>query len=246
MTETSAFGVSGLLTLPDGRRLHHVSRGEGEPVVVLESGLGGSRADWGLVLPGLAGHTRVVAYDRAGLGRSDPDPARRDLDRMADDLGHLLDGLGAERYVLVGHSLGGPIIRTYAARHPARVAALVLVDPADETLGTYYTLKHRLLVRGITFVMEMLSRAGYRKLPGGSGRDAFPPEMRAEAEPELTSPRALRAGRAEAAALAYGLRRLRDSPCHRRRCRSRSSAAHAAAPNWWRPTVPSPRRTDAT
>ncbi|MEU7001739.1 alpha/beta hydrolase [Nonomuraea sp. NPDC046570] len=213
MADTSVFGAPGRVTLPDGRRLYHVSQGEGEPVVVLEAGLGGSRADWGLVLAGIATSTKVVAYDRAGLGRSDPDTARRDVGRMAEDLGHLLDGLGAERYLLVGHSLGGPIIRAYAARHPARVAGLVLIDPADETLDMYYSLKHRLLVRGICLAMELLSRAGYRKLPGGSrAAELFPPEMRAEAEPELTSPGSLRASRAEATALADGLRELRAAP----------------------------------
>lgn len=214
MAEASAFGTPGTVTLADGRRLYYVSQGEGEPVVVLEAGLGGSRVGWGLVLAGIAKRTRVVAYDRAGLGRSDPDKARRDLDRMVEDLGHLLDGIGAERYLLVGHSLGGPIIRAYAAQHPARVAGLVLIDPADETLDMYYSLKHRLLVRGICLALELLARAGYRKLPGGSGRIAeqFPPEMWAEAEPELTSPRALRASRAEGAALAYGFRKLRAAP----------------------------------
>lgn len=188
-------------TLPDGRRLHYVSHGEGEPVVVFEPGLGGTRLDWDLVLSGVAVHTRAVAYDRAGLGRSDPDPARRDVARLAEDLGYLLDGLGGSRFVLVGHSLGGPIIRACAALCPARIAGLVLVDPADESLDMYYSLKHRLLVRGICLAAELLSRAGVRRLPGMSGAD-----------PEVSSPTALRATRREAFALADGLRSLRDHP----------------------------------
>ncbi|MFI6317015.1 alpha/beta fold hydrolase [Nonomuraea sp. NPDC050556] len=197
--------------MPDGRRLHYVSRGAGELVVVFESGLGGTRLDWGLVLDGVAVHTRAVAYDRAGLGRSDPDPSRRDVARLAEDLGHLLDGLGGSRFVLVGHSLGGPIIRACAALRPERIAGLVLVDPADESLDMYYSLTHRLLVRGICLAAELLSRAGYRTVPGGP-RPAVPAAQWAGAERELTSPAALRAARREASALAGGLRSLRDHP----------------------------------
>ncbi|HCU78777.1 MAG TPA: alpha/beta hydrolase, partial [Microbacterium sp.] len=57
----------------------------------------------------VAAFTRAVVYDRAGLGRSAPDSAGRTLDRMADDLNDLLDGLEpSSGFVQVGHSAGGP------------------------------------------------------------------------------------------------------------------------------------------
>ncbi len=62
------------VTAPDGRRLRAMVAGEGDDLVVLEAGLGGSGLTWGLVHGILARTHRVFAYDRAGLGDSDPDP----------------------------------------------------------------------------------------------------------------------------------------------------------------------------
>ncbi|RBO73079.1 alpha/beta hydrolase, partial [Microbacterium sp. H6] len=67
----------------------------------------------------VAAFTRAVVYDRAGLGRSVPDSAGRTLDRMADDLNDLLDGLEpSSGFVQVGHSAGGPMVRLAASRRP--------------------------------------------------------------------------------------------------------------------------------
>ncbi|MER6943032.1 alpha/beta hydrolase [Nonomuraea sp. NPDC000554] len=210
---SSVFGESAFTRLPDGRRLHHVTRGSGGPVVVLEAGLGATRTEWGLVLPGLAERTRVVAYDRAGMGRSDRDPGRRHLQRMVEDLGHLLDHLGEERYVLAGHSLGGPIIRAYAAERPERVAALVLIDQAAEEMAHYYKPGTRILGAGLYRGLAALSSVGVKYVPAEIRRlmALFPPQMAAEALAEMTRPAEMRAAAAEMSALAEGFARLRDS-----------------------------------
>ncbi|MEV9259193.1 alpha/beta hydrolase, partial [Klebsiella pneumoniae] len=81
-------------------------------------------------------------YDRAGLGRSVPDSAGRTLDRMADDLNDLLDGLEpSSGFVQVGHSAGGPMVRLAASRRPDRVAGLVLVDPTDEAADLLFGMR---------------------------------------------------------------------------------------------------------
>lgn len=64
------------------------------PTVVFEAGSAATRSTWASVQTRVAAFTRAVVYDRAGLGRSVPDSAGRTLDRMADDLNDLLDGLG--------------------------------------------------------------------------------------------------------------------------------------------------------
>lgn len=211
---SDVFGTPGFACLPGGRRLHYVSRGSGSPVVVLESGLGATRTEWGLVMPALAEHTRVVAYDRAGTGGSDPDPHRRDLGRLADDLRHLLDHLGEQTYVLAGHSLGGPIIRWYAAAHPDRVAGLVLIDQAAEDLDHYYKRSTTLMGVGMYSVMSGLASLGVKVVPKEIRRlmALFPPEMARVALAEMTRPSELRASRAEMSALAEGFARLRDAP----------------------------------
>jgi len=116
-----------------GRRLAFASRGEGAPVVVLETGLGAESRDWAAVSRGVARFTRVIRYDRAGRGDSDPAPAPRDARDLVDDL-HALLGRAEIRgpCVMVGHSLGGLITRCYADRHGHNVAGLVLVDGMHE------------------------------------------------------------------------------------------------------------------
>jgi len=111
-------------------RLHLLTMGEGSPTVVMESGLPGTVLSWRWVQPEVAKFTRACSYDRAGLGWSDAGPLPRTADRIAEELHRLLERAGVSPpYVLVGHSFGGLTIRCFAARYPAEVAGLVLVDP---------------------------------------------------------------------------------------------------------------------
>ncbi|HSE44549.1 MAG TPA: alpha/beta hydrolase, partial [Gemmatimonadales bacterium] len=106
---------------------------EGSPTVILEAaGLGWSLY-WNRVQPDLAKVTRVCSYDRAGLGWSESGPSPRTGQRTAGELHTLLTRAGiAGPYVLVGHSLGGFIVRLYRQTHPADVAGMVLVDAGHE------------------------------------------------------------------------------------------------------------------
>lgn len=119
-----------------GRRLHINCSGlnfEGNPAVVLESGAGNASSIWNRVLPEVAKFTRVCTYDRAGLGSSDPVPAPRTIVAVAEDLHTLLvNAKVTGPYILVGHSLGGILIRLYASDYPAEVVGMVLVDSAHE------------------------------------------------------------------------------------------------------------------
>lgn len=114
-------------------RLHIQCVGTGSPTVVLDAGLSGSSLDWNLVQPELGRTTRVCAYDRAGMGWSDPGPQPRTPRQIADELHTLLTNAGiAGPYVLVGHSLGGKNVRLFALQHPDQVAGMVLVDARSE------------------------------------------------------------------------------------------------------------------
>src|SRR5205085_1933646 len=116
-----------------GRKMHLICMGQGQPAVVLDSGLSGSALDWSRVQPVVASFTQVCAYDRAGCGWSDPGPRPRTSQQIVDDLHALLQAAGIEPpYVLVGHSCGGLNVRVYAHRYPDEVAGLVLVDAAHE------------------------------------------------------------------------------------------------------------------
>lgn len=113
-----------------GQKLHIYEQGEGSPAVVLEAGIGASSVSWAAVQPKIAEFTRVVSYDRAGLGWSGVARSSRSVLRMVEELRSLLAVADVPPpYVLVGHSFGGLLVRVYAALHANDVAGMVLVDP---------------------------------------------------------------------------------------------------------------------
>jgi pimeloyl-ACP methyl ester carboxylesterase len=111
------------------RRMHLYRTGHGDSTVLLEAGLG----DWSLHLRplhvDLARTSRVISYDRAGYGWSDPARAPRTGMRIVADLENLLQAAGESGpYVLAGHSLGGLTMMLFAEAHPDDVAGIVLID----------------------------------------------------------------------------------------------------------------------
>ena len=91
-------------------------------------------ASWQRVMPLLAPHVRVAAYDRAGLGGSAPAPGPAVIDRQVGDLASVITGLAAGPCVLAGHSWGGILVQLLAFRRPDLAAGLVLVDPGHEEI----------------------------------------------------------------------------------------------------------------
>ena len=131
--ELAATPPPGHLVDIGGYRLHLWCTGDGAPAVILDTGLGGSSADWGFVQPDVARFTRVCSYDRAGMGYSDPGPSPRTARRIASELAELLARSGiAGPVVLVGASIAGFDVRVFASDHPERAAGLVLVDASHE------------------------------------------------------------------------------------------------------------------
>ena len=127
-----------LVDIGGGRRLNVRCSGEGAPVVMLEAGATTDSMTWYKVQPAIAKSTKACAYDRAGFGFSDDGPLPRDLDADAKDLNALIHAAKiATPVVLVGHSLGTNIVRRYAAKYPADVGAIVLVDPPPQHISEF-------------------------------------------------------------------------------------------------------------
>ncbi len=103
----------------------------GRPVIVLEAGSGAGLETWTPVFADAAKLASVIAYDRLGLGQSAADPKTPTLSRNVETLHDVLQALAAPPYVLVGHSLGGVLIRGFSARYPNETAGLVYLDTPD-------------------------------------------------------------------------------------------------------------------
>jgi pimeloyl-ACP methyl ester carboxylesterase len=125
--------LGALYDVGGGRRLmlHHA--GTGTPAVVIEAGAGSFGLDYLNLFELCAKRTTCVLYDRAGSGWSDPVPSSRSVREIVTDLHDALRVAGIEGpYLLVGHSLGGLLVRAFAQHFPHDVVGLVLIDPSSE------------------------------------------------------------------------------------------------------------------
>jgi pimeloyl-ACP methyl ester carboxylesterase len=105
--------------------LHYEIQGNGEPIVLMHSGMADLR-DWEFIVPELAQTYKCIAFDGRGAGKS---PSPVEIPNYVEDLKNLLDFLGIEQTILVGHSFGGGIATDFAMAYPQRVSKLVLVAP---------------------------------------------------------------------------------------------------------------------
>lgn len=128
-----AAGQTHTLVSVGDHRLDVVRGGSGGPAVVFETGLADSLDVWLPMWHVMSEYTTVVAYSRAGFGRSDAGPADHSVPHAAADLHELLRRLQiAPPYILVARSYGGLIARLYTSLYPAEVAGIVLVDGTHE------------------------------------------------------------------------------------------------------------------
>ncbi len=116
-----------------GYKLHINCVGQGSPTVILEAGMGDYSLTWTTIQPEIAQNTRVCAYDRAGYGWSEAGPNPRTAGNEVEELHRLLVNANIQGpYVLVGHSLGGMLVRMVAHNYPDEVMGMVLVDSMHE------------------------------------------------------------------------------------------------------------------
>lgn len=113
----------------DGTRLAFDDTGEGAaPALLLVHGWCSDARAWDAMVDHLGNGTRVLAVDRRGHGRSEAPPSGYDIDTHAADLLAVLEATDVDTVVVVAHAGGAPGAMEFTRRHPARVAALVLVD----------------------------------------------------------------------------------------------------------------------
>ena len=116
-----------------GHRLRMLVTGEGRPTIVLEDGFGSGIELQAILQAKLSSLAKVVTYDHAGTGGSDPGPQPRDGKQVAQELHVALANAGLEPpFLFVGASIGAEYIQIYSHEFPDEVAALVLLDPPPD------------------------------------------------------------------------------------------------------------------
>jgi pimeloyl-ACP methyl ester carboxylesterase len=173
-----------------GHRLHIHSMGEGGPTVVMDAGGASSPISWSLVQPEVAKFTRVITFDRAGHGWSDPGPKPQSSERIIEELDTLLSNEKIEGpYIMVGQSFGGQNVRLYASRYPDKVAGMVLVDSAHEDWAKIKSIAPwrgrlaedaRMLKSQLSPILARLGWLRLRQKPSGLPQ-GFPKEVQAAA-----------------------------------------------------------------
>ena len=139
------------ITTTDGVQLYVHVAGQGLPCVFVHGGPGaGSYGFEALGGRALEKQLQMIYLDQRGSGRSGSASTKDySLDRQVQDLEELRQQLGLERWVLMAHSFGGTIATEYAARHPERVQALILVNS----------------ILNLPAAMEVTTAYGYNLLP---------------------------------------------------------------------------------
>jgi len=119
----------------NGLTVHYKIAGTGEPTIILLHGFGASLFSWHTVIPELAQHGTVIAYDRPAFGLTErplnwegenPYSSQSQVELVIG----LMDALDIEQVIMVGNSAGGKIAFDAALAYPERVQALVAVDAA--------------------------------------------------------------------------------------------------------------------
>src|SRR5277367_6176165 len=115
----------------NGFNLHVEDSGnsDGLPLVFLHSWAGSSRS-WKYVVAALPNRLRPIAIDQRGWGRSDSPSSGFHLAGLASDVKEVVKALKIDRYVLVGHSMGGKVAQLIASERPEKLSGLILVAPA--------------------------------------------------------------------------------------------------------------------
>ncbi|MGN9837810.1 alpha/beta fold hydrolase [Nonomuraea sp. H19] len=215
-----------------GVTLHHIDEGPRDaPVLLLVHGWGGDARAWAPVTAALPPRFRVIAPDLRGHGHSSGPPAGYRPAELAADLVALMDRLGVETAVPVGHSMGAQIVTALAVGHPGRVRSLVVVDPAYGADAE----EERLFAGRLAALRADGAAAAVRQL----GADALPPAVRDQL---LATPGHVLAECYEGmyvTAEAFGTRRAAETYLAGRRCPvlSLHSLPEPAA---WESAIPAP------
>ncbi|HKS41784.1 MAG TPA: alpha/beta hydrolase [Blastocatellia bacterium] len=122
-------------TTLDGSRVHYKSLGRGDHTLIFIHGWTCNMDFWRSQVPGFTDKTRVIAIDLPGHGQSDKPKIDYTMDLFARAVDAVMRDAKVEKAVLVGHSMGAPVIRQFYRKYPQKTLALVIVDGGLRPFG---------------------------------------------------------------------------------------------------------------
>ncbi|WP_328390394.1 alpha/beta hydrolase [Streptomyces sp. NBC_00400] len=200
----------------NGRSVHVEESGRGTDWVVFEAGGGLGRTCWDAVLPLLADRARLMAYDRAGFGRSGRTAQQMSVDDMAADLVALVDAVIPQpaTLVLVAHSMGGLVARRAVESLGPRLRGLLLLDTTPERAPVYDTFDRTATkvdrVMGVT--QALVRFRPLARMASGNVRRVFPADTYATMLAEDFVPAGIAQTRKEFKAIAAAIPQFRATP----------------------------------
>jgi pimeloyl-ACP methyl ester carboxylesterase len=132
--------LSGFVDSTDGVPIYYKVAGEGPISLVFVHGWSCDQTYWSEQLDHFAEDQRVVAVDLAGHGRSGSDRELWSMSSFGSDVAAVIEDLGLHRAVLVGHSMGGPVVMEAAKLVPNRIIGLVAVDEFFDLDGGWWAM----------------------------------------------------------------------------------------------------------
>ena len=200
----------------NGRTVYVEESGRGTGWVVFEAGSGQGRTCWDPVLPLLAGRARLVAYDRAGFGRSGRTTQQLGIEDMAADLVALVEAVvpGPAPLVLVAHSMGGLVARRAVESLGPRLRGLLLLDPTPEAAPVYDTFDQtaRKVELSLAVGQALVLFRPLARMSTGNVRRVFPPDTYATMLAEDFTPAGIAQTRKEFKAVAAAIHQFRAEP----------------------------------
>jgi pimeloyl-ACP methyl ester carboxylesterase len=200
----------------NGRSVYVEKSGQGTNWVVFEAGSGQGRTCWDAVVPLLVGRARLVAYDRAGFGRSGRTRERLGIDDMAADVVALIDAAlpAGAPLVLVAHSMGGLVTRRAAERLGSRLGGLLLLDPTPESAPVYDRFDHtaRMVDRSLAVGQALIWFRPVAWMSTGNVRRVFPRDTYKTMVAEDFNPAGIAQTRKEFKAVAAAIHQFRAEP----------------------------------
>ncbi len=206
--------ASGRAVQVNGRSVYVEESGNRPDWVIFEAGQGLGRTCWDPVLPLLADRAHLVAYDRAGFGRSGRTAVQLGIDDMAADLVAMAEAVVPGRFVLVAHSMGGLVARRAVDRLGPRLRGLLLLDPTPESAPVYDTFDQtaRKVDRAMGVTQALVRFRPLARMASANIGRVFPADTYATMLAEDFVPAGIAQTRKEFKAVAAAIPRFRAEP----------------------------------